>query len=109
MLSVWSTSAKPLSTRSSPVPSVVPPGPVHLAARLLVCHGLRLPLERRAVRVLVQPGLRELLTEYDKDPEQYTSDAERQWELEKKILLWGYRRFAGQCKANSYTVAVRTA
>lgn len=45
------------------------------------------------------PGLRALLAEYDKNPEQYTSDAEQQWELEKEVLLWGYRRFAEQCRA----------
>jgi D-alanyl-lipoteichoic acid acyltransferase DltB (MBOAT superfamily) len=45
------------------------------------------------------PALRTLLEDYDEDPGRYTSSAERQWELEKEILSWGYRRFAEQCKA----------
>ena len=45
------------------------------------------------------PGLRALLDEYGQKKAELGPDADLQWEMEKKILSWGYRRFAEQCKA----------
>lgn len=45
------------------------------------------------------PALNALLEEYERDGTEHVTNADLQWELEKKILSWGYRRFAEQCRA----------